>query len=469
MNMNLQQILLILAARWKVVLLVLIGTVAVTLGITSLLPKQYTATATVIVDSRSPDPIATVLMQSGMVPQLTMATQVDIIKSDRVARRAVKMLKLDENDAVKQEWIEATGGQGRLDVWLAALFLKKLTAKQPARDSSLISITFEAADPGVAEAVANAFAQAYIDVNVELKVEPAKQYMGWFALQSQLLRETLEKAQAKLSKFQQEKGIVASDEARDNETVKLGALSAQLTTAQGQTADATGRQNSGDAADTLPEIAQHPVITALKADITRQEAKLQESSVNLGKNHPQYRRIEAELAVLKDKLRFETQHLARGFSTSRGVSSDKQAELKAAIKAQRTKLLQIKIDRDELAVLQRDVDAAKKAFEAVANRLNQASLDSQATQTNVAVLTPAVAPIRPSSPKITMFALLGIAAGAMLGIAAACLPEMLNPRIRSTEALAGMPQLPVLGVIERPRARGRRLIPWQRRRALAIR
>ena len=464
-NLSSKQILLSLIARYKLALLVLISTVVVTLGITLLLPKQYTATTTVIVDSRSPDPIATLLTQTGMmVPQLSMTTQVDIIKSERVARRVVKMLKLEENDDIKKQWLEDTGGKGKLDAWLAAIFLKKLTVKQPARESNIIAITFEAPDPGAAEAVANAFAQAYIDINIELKVEPAKQYTSWFAQQGHLLRETLEKAQTKLSKFQQEKSIVSSEEQRDDEMAKLAALSAQLAATQGQSADAVSRINSGDAADTLPEIAQHPTITALKSDITRQEGRLRESSINLGKNHPQYRRMEAELALLKDKLQLEARNIVRGFSTSRGVARDKQAELRAAIGAQKTKLLQIKIDRDELAVLQRDVDAAKKAFEAVTNRLNQTSLDSQATQTNVAVLTPAVAPIEPSFPKISTFLLLAIAAGVALGIAAACLPEMLNPRIRSIENFGEMPELQLLGVIERPRARGR-LVPWRRRTA----
>ena len=465
MNITVQQILLILAARYKVALAVMVVTIAITLGITSLLPKQYTTTATVIVDSRSPDPIATVMMHSGMIPQLSMATQLDIIKSERVARRVVKMLKLDEDEQVKQQWLEDTKGRGKLDAWLAPLFLKKLTAKQPARESSIINITFEATDPGFAEAVANAFAQAYIDVNIELKVEPAKQYTNWFALQSQLLRESLERAQTKFSQFQREKGIVAKDEQMDIETARLSALSTLLNTAQGQTTDAFIKQN---AADTLPEIASHPAILSLKSDINRHQAKLQEAAVNLGKNHPQYQRMETELAAFREQLQIETRRVITGFSTSRGVGKDKEAELRAAIEAQKKKLLQIKVERDELAVLQRDVDAAKKAFEAVADRLNQASLDSQANQTNVSVLTQAVAPIEPSFPKMSVFVLLALAAGAVLGVAAACLPEMLDRRIRSAEDLAELPQSPVLGVLERPRVRGRRPFPWRRRTALAV-
>ena len=462
MNMDLRQILIILAANYKVALVVLFVTLAVTLGITSLLPRKYTSSATVLVDSRSPDPVANVMVHSGLMPQLSMATQIDIVKSDRVARQVVKMLKLEENEEVKKQWIEDTTGKGRLDVWLAELFLKKLTAKQPARESSIIAITFEATDPGFAEAVANGFAQAYIDANIELKVDPAKQYMRWFALQSQLLRENLAKAQAKFSQFQQDKGIVAKDETMDIETAKLTALSTQLSAALGQTTEALVKQNSGDVADMLPEIASHPALTSLKGDIARREAKLKESAVNLGKNHPQFQSMESELAALKEQLQIETRHVISGFSASRSIGTGKEVELRAAIEAQKKKLLKIKVERDELAVLQRDVDAAKKAFELVADRVSQASLDSQVTLTNVSVLTPAVAPVDPSYPKLSTFLIFGVIVGVMLGIAAACLPEMLDQRIRSTADFAELSQLPVLCVIERPRARSRPLIPWRR-------
>ena len=451
-NLSLQQLLKILAAHYKVALLVFVITVAVIIGITFVLPAQYTATATVLVDSRSPDPIATVMMQSGMVPQLSLASQMDIIKSDRVARRVVSMLKLDQNEDVIRKWKEETNGRGKLEVWLAALFLKKLTVKQVARESTIITITFEATDPAFAEAVANAFAQTYINVNIELKVEPAKQYLTWFSQQSKLLRENLEKAQENLSRFQQDKGIVTSDESRDNEMAKLGALSTLQTTAQGQTADALTKQKAGDVADTLPEVAQHPVITHLKSDITTKESKLKETAVNLGKNHPQYQRMVAELAVIKEQLEIEVRHIAKGFTTSHNVSKDKQAEMRNAISEQSKKLLQMRIDRDNLAVLQRDVDAAKKAFENVTNRQNQISLDSQSTLTNVVILTPAVAPFEPSFPKITVFVLGAIGAGIMLGIAAACLPELLNRRIRSAEDFSEIPEMQVLGSIDRPQA-----------------
>ena len=78
--MDLKQFLLILRARYKIALIVLLVTVAVTLAVSVLLPKQYIATASVVVDLKSPDPIAAMIMPSNMT------TQVDIINSNHVAQ-----------------------------------------------------------------------------------------------------------------------------------------------------------------------------------------------------------------------------------------------------------------------------------------------------------------------------------------------------------------------------------------------
>ena len=199
---------------------------------------------------------------------------------------------------------------------------------------------------------------------------------------------------------------------------------------------------------------QNPAIVALRSDIARMEAKLSEASGNLGTNHPQYRRMQSELAEMKANLEAETRLVTSGIQTSGSVGKDKEAVIRAAIEAQKKKLLELKGDRDQLAVLQRDVDAAKQAYDAVTTRLNQASLESQATQANVSVLTPAIEPRTPSYPKpLRLILLVSILVGAAAGAAAAVGLEMLDRRVRSVDDLGEMLQVPVLGVIEDARRR----------------
>jgi polysaccharide biosynthesis transport protein len=460
--------LLALRARYKVVLLFFFATVVVVMAVGSRLPTRYAAMASVMVDVRASDPLTAMIMPA------SLNTQIEIIQSDRVSRRVIKMLKLDEDRAVQQRWLEArkgggifeslrlgiftnedaVGDHGPLEDWLVDSLQKNLKATA-GRDSNIINIVFQGPDPSSAAAIANAYAQGYIDTIIEMKVEPAKQYARWFQDQTRALRENVEKAQSRLSQYQQSKGIVERDERMDYETTKLRELSSQLTILQSQTTESRSKQKSGQ--DTLPEIMQNGMIAGLKTDINHREATLQEAALNLGKNHPQYQRMESELASLKQKLEVETQHITRSFWTASEIGQSRESELMAAIEAQKKKLLALKNERDEIAVRQREVESATQAYDAVNARFNQTTLESQATRANVSLLTPAVAPRVPSSPKpLHVMLMIAMVLGALLGLGTAVGLEFLDWRIRSAEDLAEMLQVPVLGVIERVRM-GRRI------------
>ncbi len=458
--MNLIQALLVLRARYKVAFGVAIGTVVVALAVMLLLPKKYTATTAVLVDVKSPDPVAALIMPA------SLATQVDIISSERVALKVVRMLGLAESPVVREQWVSDTGGKGTVDAWLAALLLKWLTVT-PSRDSNIISISYTGTEPAFTAAVVNGFAQAYIDVTIELKVEPSRQYARWFGDQGKALRENLEKAQTKLSAFQQEKGIVARDEQLDTETAKLGELTAQLVKLQAETNSARSRQQAGRAGDVLPEVTSNLVVAGLRSEINKQEAKLEETGLNLGSNHPQYLRMQSELAVLKQKLEAEIRRVTSGFSASRAVGTDSESALRSAIEAQKKKLLEIRSLRDELAVLQRDVDAARSAYDTVTKRYTETDLASQSTQANVSVLTPALVPIEPSFPKpLGKTMAIAVALGIVFGVGAAFLLEMLDRRIRVSSDLAEVLSLPVLGMIARAKPPKRLGAFWRRGAAM---
>lgn len=443
--MTFQQFLLILKARFWTILITLLVVVAATVGISLVIPKEYTASTAVVVDVKSPDPVVGMVLP-GLITPGYMATQVDIINSDRVANRVVKMLRLDENPAIKEQWQEATEGKGSVGTWLAELLQKKLDVK-PSRESNVINISFKGADPKFAAAVANAFAQAYIDVNLELKVEPAKQYATWFEGQAKQARAQLEKAQQALTEYSQRTGIVASEERLDYENNKLNELSAQLSVVQTQSAESASKQKSAAKAETLADVMQSPLINQLKADIARLDAKLQESNVNLGKNHPQTQRTEQELATMRAKLDAETKQISTSIGTTLTVSKQKEKELRDAIAAQKVKVLELNKQRDEINILKRDFETAQRNFDQVSLRSAQTKLESTSVQTNIAILNSAPEPLEPSRPRIFLNLLVSVFLGILLGIGLALMRELANRRVRSAEGLAELVGLPLLATI----------------------
>jgi polysaccharide biosynthesis transport protein len=442
--MSLQQFLLILRARWKVALLAFVLTVATTVTVSLLLPKQYTASAAVVVDVKSPDPVSGLMLQ-GMIAPGYMATQVDIINSDRVAQAVVRNLRMESSPAIQAQWQEATQGKGQLRDWLANLLQKNLDVK-PSRESNVISINYTGTNPEFAAAVANAFAQAYMDVNLDLRVAPARQFAAFFEEQTKAARGKLEAAQQALSDYQQANGITSADERMDFETAKLNETSSQLTGVQALTTDSQSKRQSNKA-DTIAEVMQSPLINGLKADIARLEAKLNESSGNLGKNHPQIQRTEAELATLKAQLDAETRKITASIDTTYQVGKQREAQLQGALATQKARVLLLNKQRDELNVLRRDIESAQRAFEIVSQRASQTNIESQTNQTNIAVLNPASPPPDPSKPKVLLNTLVSVFLGGILAIGLALVLELMNRKVRSTDDLVEALELPVLGAI----------------------
>lgn len=441
--MNLQQFLIILLARYKIALFVLLATVSGVFILTLLMPDKYVASTTLVLDVKSPDPLLGMAL-TGMALPSYMSTQTDIISSQRVAQSVVKLLKLDENPQVREQWRSATQGKGKLEAWLGNILSKKLEVK-PSRDSNVIEVAFSSEDPVFAALAANAFTQAYINTNLELKVEPARQYAEWFQVRVSALRTELENAQARLAAFQKETGMVsAGNRMQSVESSKIAELSGQLVITEGQSADLQSKNKYAGTGDTLAEVMQNPVILSLKSDIIRLEGKLQEASLNLGKNNPQYLAMESQIASLKQKMANETRQILSSISTANSINKQKKSELKATIESQKQQVIDDISQRDQIAVFERDVESAQRAYDTVVQRYTESNLQSQSNQTNITVLTPATEPTVRSSPNIFKNLLMAVFLGTLLGVAGAFVAEMLDQRVRTSESLGTATGLPVL-------------------------
>lgn len=450
--MTLGQFFGILRARWWVALLVLALTVGIAVGVTMMLPKKFMASATVVVDTK-PDPVSA-MMYGGMASPAFMATQVDVIQSERVAQRVVRNLKLTQNPQIRAQWIEATKGQGNIEVWLGQNFQRSMEVK-PSRESNVITVSYKAPDPQFAAALANAFVQAYLEIGLELRVDPAKQYSAFFDTRAKESRETLERAQAKLSAYQKEKGIIATDERLDIENSRLNELSSQLVALQAVASESGSRQAQaqGAGADKMQEVLNNALVTGLKSDLSRAEAKLQEMGSRLGDAHPQVEEAKANIAALRSKVEAETGRVTGGVGVTNTINRQREWEVRASLEAQRTKVLRLKAVRDEGSVLSRDVESAQRAYEAVVVRFNQTTLESQNTQSNVNLLTPASPPLEPSSPKLMLNSLVAVFLGTLLGVGIALGIEMIDRRVRSNDDVAAAMGLAVIGVLPKPARR----------------
>jgi polysaccharide biosynthesis transport protein len=438
--MRLSELWRVLRAR-KLRFLLIFGTmVLLAVGVTLILPQTYLGVASVVIDTKGTDPVTGGIAPGELLPS-NLQTQLDI------------------DPVMIQKFQDATEGQGSIRDWLAARLLGKLTA-EPAHQDNVVNITFAAPDPQFAADVANAFADAYMQTDFELNMDPAGRQASWFDQQLRQLKKDLEEAKERLSQYQQKKNIVAEDDRLDVESAKLVELTNQLVLAQAAMSDAQTRQRQMTQAvkkgelEQLPDILGNSLLQSMKADLARAEAHLAQVAKRYDRNHPDYQSAAAEVQTLKSKLAGELEVATGSINQTAQIAVQRVSEVQQQVDQQKQHILQLKQEHDRASVLQRDVEIAQHAYDAASNRAGEVRLQSQLNQSTVAVLNTASPASKPARPIMALNVAVGIFLGLMLATSMCCAAEVRDPRLRDIRGLSEVIGLAVLTEI--PRAPSRR-------------
>lgn len=378
--MDFKRFFSILRSSLPLAILTVAVTVATAAFITSKQPRLYKATTKLIVSFQDENPFE----NSNIPAQLSgsyMATQLDIIKSDRVALSVIDRMDMQNDPALTASILPAgADANGEIRNWLATQLNRNLEVSLGRDNSRVVSIGYTSTNRELAAAVANAFADAYMDVSLNLSREPVRRNADWFNAQLKILRQRLEDAEARLTNFQQEQGIVALDERLDTETARLNDLSKSLIEAQESLYDVQSRK--------------------------------------LGTNHPEYQR-----------------------------ATERERSMSRSVDKQKTRLLELKEQRDTLGALAREVENEQANYESTLQAYYQARMESQFNQTNISILSPAVAPGKPFSPNVTLNLISAVFLGLFLATAIAALIEFMRRRIRTEDDVSDLLGIPVFETI----------------------
>lgn len=413
-----------------------------------LIDKVYKSSTELHVDVRSSDPITGQPIYTQQSPQQYLATQVEIIKSERVIRRVIDSLGLANHPLMQRIWAEKYDSAGDIRGSIAAELHKGLSVS-PSIDGSTLSLTFGSTDPSLAADVVNAFATGYVATVSDLKSEPAKEASKWFEGEAGEARRNLDAAQHKLSTFQQTSGIVSSDERFDVENQRLNELSSQLVQLQSTAASASSRMDviGKRGRESMPEVVSNALIQSLKTELSRADSRLKEFETRLGINNPQYISAQAEQASLRSRLKDEIDRVAGSIEADSAITLQRESMVRKQLDAQRTKVLKLKQERDRMSGLLREVDSAQKALDQLVQRFQDTKISSRASLTNVTVLSRGLVPTEPAYPKPLLNLVVGAFLGMLIGLLAALALEMVRRPVRTADDLFNSLGVPVLGVL----------------------
>jgi polysaccharide biosynthesis transport protein len=450
-RMSLIQFLRILWARKAILLAALLSCVIIAIIVSQILPKRYEATARVMLDTVTPDPVTGVTI--GNQYRAFAKTQTELIQDEQTAGRVVDQLGWTSEPTFIADYAAATDGKGGdIRRWLAQRILA-VTKARLVETSNIIEINYSSTSPDSAKKIADMIRQTYIDLTLEIRRKSAGRNADWYRDQADKAKELLVTTEAERSKFAKEHGIVLQQDNVDIESAKLNALS--------------GQSASASATPTAGYIPPAPV-SASTTQLEALDQQIAQAGQTLGPNHPSYQALLRQRSVIAGAAARE-----RAAGTPRGPNVGAiVSQIQSAYEAQKSRVVGQRDNVDKLNQLNRDIDVKRDQYLKSAQRAADLRLQSTTAESGVSLLGEATVPDKPTYPNVPLILFGSFGFGGALGVCLALLIELLGRRVRSDEDLFYATKAPVFAMIgqrENGNAWYRRLARWFQDRAMSRR
>ncbi len=444
-GLSLFQVLTVLGAYWKVSTAIAVVCVGLSAALIKMMPKLYTATATVMMSYEVNDPLAGKEFPLGLLASY-MATQIEIMQSREVLITVVDQLGLTHNPDFTRGY---SGGPRELRDWVKDEVADSLTVAQGNFQSQLIYIKASARSPVTAAALANAVANVYLEQHVghtEAPAETAARYQARVAG----LKSAVETLEQKIAKFREQNGITdLNGVANDAEQNALNNLEQRYQEAQNTRRAAEVRQ----AADqTESDQAVNSVLVQnLKTQLSNEQAELAEKRATLGPRHPRILELESQIQATQQSLESALRAYVGGTSVDLAEARRLEEKLRSAVEEQRARVVKLRNIQDEGSNLTMQLESAQTAYKRALDSGDVVAAPTTDPYSNAHLLTRAEPPVRSDKPNKPKLFLMACAGGVGLGLVLPLLYELLlHRRIRCRDDLErtfGIDVLMELGVI----------------------
>ncbi|MBW1698688.1 MAG: polysaccharide biosynthesis tyrosine autokinase [Deltaproteobacteria bacterium] len=449
----------------------------------------YQATARIVIEKENPNLVS---IQEVMAVDATGSdyyqTQYRIIESRSVAREVIKKLDLKnspeffpppKDDVMSnirrwmadtigfwKDWIRSLirtelppspvdAGGPEQDAGLVSAFISRIDVK-PIRNSRLVDIRMEAADPVLAAKMVNALVQAYIDRNLETKLQAAKDAVKWLAERIEEERKKVEQAENALLRYKEKHGIITgfSSDAEKITAEKLAQLNAQVVEAESRRVEAETRyrqamalEQTPDMLDSIPEVLKNDLVRQIKKMEVDLYNRMSELSKKYGRNHPRMVAIRSELAELQKRKMQEVKRVVNSLRNEYRLAVAREESLKQALAAQKAESLELNKKAIQYGVLQRQAESSRHMYELLIKRFKETTLTEEMKTGNIRIIDRAEVPLHPVKPKKRLNLMLAVVVGLMLGVGLAFFLEYLDNTIKVPDEIKSFLRVPFLGPV----------------------
>ena len=478
----------ILKRRWTVITVFTIIVITVAIHAFTATPI-YESTVRMVIEKENPNVVS---IEEVMAVDASGSdyyqTQYKIIESRSVAREVIERLGLDKSEeffpkpkdaffsnlirSIRETivgWRESivsllksedeanseTSGEYDTDSLLVSDFINRITVK-PIRNSRLVDVSFQAKSPFLCTKISNTLASAYIDQNLETKLEAVQNAGKWLHNRIEEERKKVGQAEQALLRYKERHGIVTdfSSNVEQVTAQKLAQINAQVVDAESKRVEAETRYKqalallgSPDMLDSIPEVLNNELIRQIKSMEVELYKRMSELSRKYGQKHPRMVALESELKTLQQRKAQEVDRVVNSLRNEYRVALAKEMSLKEALAKQKKESLALNQKAIQYGVLQREVESARRMYDVLIKRFKETTLTEDMRTGNIRIIDRAEVPEYPVKPRKKLNILLAIIVGLFGGIGLAFFFEYLDNTIKIPEDVKQHLKIPYLGPV----------------------
>ena len=425
----------------------------------------YEATATIEIDFQSAQVLSQVEEVSRFVSNdyftmsAYMETQYAIIKSRDILERVVEkerlsgdleFLRLDPNQDAEtlMQKLEDVDPIKKLDNWLTV---------SPINKTKLVNLSFRHTKPEVAQRIANAVTDVYIERNLDRKLSSTHDAISWLQGQLAELRQKLDSATRTLYEFKRDNDILsASLENKASITAaRIDRLSNEATTQRINVIrlEAKAQKLASLNPDTdiegalIPEIMEQLNIRSVADKLGAMQIELSQLSERYTERHPKIEELRASLDRARGILTAQIRSYQAGLNMQLKEARQVLDLLDGQLEQAKSEALALSLKESEFSRIQREQETHQKLYDLVFTRLKETSLTGMLRTNNLQVVDYAVVPTVPVSPKIFPAATVTLILALMATVAVAAAVELSDNTIKGVDDIEKRIGVPLLGIL----------------------
>jgi uncharacterized protein involved in exopolysaccharide biosynthesis len=461
-------------------------TLALSILLTLLTPRTYTATTRLQVAKQSPiqlkleENVLSVGEDERNVAGSSsfLATQVAILKSRDLAERVIRTHRLAESDAFRNPGagraglLEVSGrllnllrprgwegptqlaqvgeGPGATEVEpeLINTYLEYLGASE-VRGTDLLDITFSTPDPNLSAFLAAAHTQAYIEANEEARLVTNVTAKAFLGEQLREARDKIDRAEASLRAFAAEHPSVAIDQEHKVVTQRIVELSTLLTKAEGARLALETRYEflTHKDADPAAYFLDAAGVQKLRLALLDLDARKAAMADRIGSNHPEMMALDLQRAALAKQLDAEVKREVAAVRAKHQAQALREQRLREKVEQQELAALKLQGVSARYELLKKDVETARSLRDSLLKQQMETAVNSELAPTNVRIVDRAEVPLFAAKPNVKLNIVLGAFLGVLFAVGATLVANYFDSSVKSSEDVETLLQLPTLAII----------------------